>query len=119
MKNGFIFQSLRSIFARDLYTCMLAIAIAGLLVLSPLTYAGSKEKTAEQAKPAMVASKVNINKASADTIAEVLSGIGKKKAEAIVAYRKVHGDFKSVEDLLAVKGVGEATLEKNKGKIVL
>jgi len=62
---------------------------------------------------------VNINQASADEIEIKLKGIGMKKAEAIVEYRKKNGKFNSIEDLLHVKGIGEATLEKNQMKIQL
>jgi competence protein ComEA helix-hairpin-helix repeat region len=65
------------------------------------------------------ASPVNINHASAEKIASSLSGIGQKKAEAIVAYRKEHGDFKHVADLTHVKGVGSKTLAKNEHDILL
>ncbi|MET1253696.1 ComEA family DNA-binding protein [Aliikangiella maris] len=66
-----------------------------------------------------VVDKVNINTASAKEIAEYLSGIGMKKALAIVEYREKNGQFKKLEDLAAVKGIGIATLVKNKKKIQL
>lgn len=59
---------------------------------------------------------VNINKADANTLIYYLKGIGEVKADAIVAYRKENGAFKSTKDLLKVTGIGEATfkgLEKN------
>ncbi|MDE1462973.1 ComEA family DNA-binding protein [Spartinivicinus poritis] len=65
------------------------------------------------------ASEVNINTADAVTIAEVLTGIGEAKAKAIIAYRDEHGDFTSIEQLLEVKGIGEGTLSKNEGKILI
>lgn len=65
------------------------------------------------------ASPVNINSASAEKIASSLSGIGQKKAEAIVAYRKEHGQFKSVDDLTQVKGIGSKTIAKNAQDILL
>jgi comEA protein len=43
---------------------------------------------------------------------EGLPGIGPSKAKAIVAHREAHGPFRTVRDLLAVRGIGEATLEK-------
>lgn len=46
---------------------------------------------------------VNINKASAKDLMKV-EGISKAKANAIVNYRKKHGNFKSVNDLKKVKG---------------
>lgn len=62
---------------------------------------------------------VNINSADADELDKHLVGIGEKKAQAIVEYRKKNGNFKSIEDLTHVKGIGEAILEKNKANIVL
>ncbi len=62
---------------------------------------------------------VNINKADAQTISESLQGIGPKKAEAIVDYRKKNGSFKSVDDLSKVSGIGEKTLKANKKDILL
>ncbi|MCK5881890.1 MAG: helix-hairpin-helix domain-containing protein [Sinobacterium sp.] len=62
---------------------------------------------------------VNINSADAATLAKELSGVGSKRAEAIVAYREENGEFKGVEDLEKVKGVGEATLKANAGNILL
>lgn len=62
---------------------------------------------------------VNINKASAEELANTLTGVGVKKAELIVQYREAHGDFKSVEELTNVKGIGPAILEKNSARIRL
>ena len=62
---------------------------------------------------------VNINKASAQEIADSLNGIGIKKAEAIIAYRKENGKFKTADELANVKGIGEKTIAKNKQDIKL
>lgn len=62
---------------------------------------------------------VNINSADASAIAEGLVGVGQAKAEAIVAYRKEHGPFKSPEQLADVKGVGDKLVLKNRDRIVL
>ena len=64
-----------------------------------------------------IAETVNVNTANAVTLAETLDGIGESKANAIVDYREQNGDFKTLEDLLQVKGIGEMTLERNKDKI--
>ena len=60
---------------------------------------------------------VNINSASADEIAATLTGVGVKRAEAIVAYRDQHGPFAALADLQNVKGIGEKLLEKNAARI--
>ncbi len=68
---------------------------------------------------AFSAGSVNINTADAQTIASTLTGIGQAKAEAIVEHREANGPFRSVEDLLRVKGIGEKTLEANRERIRL
>jgi competence protein ComEA len=54
---------------------------------------------------------VDINRADLDQL-ETLPGIGEKIAERINAYREKNGPFKSVDDLLNVKGIGPKMLEK-------
>ena len=62
--------------------------------------------------PALAAEPVNINTADATMLSSKVTGIGPAKAEAIVAYRKEHGPFKSVDELANVKGIGLKTVEK-------
>jgi competence protein ComEA len=69
------------------------------------------------AEPRATANRVNINTADAATIDSVLLNIGPSKAEAIVAYRKANGPFKSADQLALVKGVGLKTIEKNRDRI--
>lgn len=71
------------------------------------------------ASVSFAAEKVNINTADAATIAENLKGIGEAKAKAIIEYRKANGGFKSVDELTAVKGIGEKTVDANRALIVL
>lgn len=65
------------------------------------------------------ATPVNINTADAKTIADSLSDIGLKKAEAIIDYRTKNGAFKSIDDLAQVSGIGIKTIEKNKTDILI
>ncbi len=65
-----------------------------------------------------VQSLININTADAQTLTQ-LKGVGAKKAEAIVAWRKANGQFKSIEQLTDVKGIGEAIVKANKDKITI
>ncbi|MEZ8103690.1 ComEA family DNA-binding protein [Vibrio clamense] len=62
---------------------------------------------------------VNINTASAEELATLLKGVGKKRAQDIVDYRKANGEFQSAEELTNVKGIGRSTLEKNSERIQL
>ena len=61
---------------------------------------------------------VNINTANVEEFQQ-LKGIGAKKAAEIVAYREAHGEFKNVDELTNVKGIGKATLEKLRQELVV
>lgn len=60
---------------------------------------------------ALALAAVNINTATVEEL-KALPGIGPSKAAAIVAYREQNGQFKSVDDLKNVKGIGEGVLAK-------
>ena len=65
----------------------------------------------QQQEPVVQLSSVDINTADEDTLA-ALKGLGPKKAEAIIAYRKAHGPFKSLDELSSVRGLGEKSVER-------
>lgn len=67
--------------------------------------------------PATQAGPVNINTADATTLSRELKGIGMKRAEAIVEYRRKFGPFKSADELALVKGIGPAAIQKNRESI--
>ncbi|MFQ6250310.1 ComEA family DNA-binding protein [Yersinia enterocolitica] len=62
-------------------------------------------------------SQININSADAEELAQSLSGIGRKKAEAIVNSREQFGFFTDAEQLLEVPGIGPSFLERNRSKL--
>ena len=68
---------------------------------------------------ALAAEKVNINSADAATLDRVLVNVGPAKAEAIVAYRKQNGPFRSAEQLAQVDGIGLKTVERNRELIMI
>ena len=61
---------------------------------------------------------VNVNTASAAEL-EMLPGIGASRAKAVIEAREAKGGFKSLDDLLAVKGIGEASLAKLRPHLTL
>ena len=68
---------------------------------------------------AWAAQPVNVNTASAEEIAEALKGVGLSKAAAIVNYRDEHGQFKHIDELVNVKGIGIRTVDINREFILL
>jgi len=68
---------------------------------------------------AWAAQPVNVNSASAEEIAESLSGVGLSKAEAIVSYRNENGKFTHIDELVNVKGIGIHTVDVNREYIML
>lgn len=96
-------------------TILTSISILLLFVGTPLFAEGEKLSQAETVTQLTV----NINEASAEQLAEVLSGVGEAKANAIVEYRAKHGSFNSLDELAEVKGIGTSVLAKNSSKIEL
>jgi competence protein ComEA len=62
--------------------------------------------------------KIRLNSATSAQLQQ-LSGIGEKKAEAILQYRQQHGKFKTVDELQQIKGIGPKLLQKNKDRLAL
>lgn len=63
------------------------------------------------------AAPVDINRADAAALDQAMVGVGAARAQAIVDYREQHGPFKSVDELVNVKGIGPATIERNRSNL--
>jgi competence protein ComEA len=87
-----------------------SIASAALALTALLATAGLAEEK--------VTGVVNVNTASAAEL-EMLPGIGASRAKAVIEAREARGGFKSLDDLLAVKGIGEASLAKLRPHLTL
>jgi competence protein ComEA len=61
---------------------------------------------------------VNLNTATENQLM-TLKGIGKKKAQAIIAYREQHNGFRQIEELDNVKGIGPKLLSANLNRLTL
>lgn len=71
----------------------------------------------ETRKEATKEGKVNINTAMVEEL-KTLKGVGEKKAEAIIEYRKKNGSFQTKEDLMKVRGIGKKLFESFQERIV-
>lgn len=65
----------------------------------------------------VVSNKIDLNKADLSVLIGSFKGIGKKRAEAIIAYRENHHGFKAIEELAEVKGFGQRFIEVNRDKL--
>jgi competence protein ComEA len=62
---------------------------------------------------------VDINTADISILAGAIDGVGEKKAATIVAYRDAHGPFGNVDELAKVKGIGAATVDRNRHNLMV
>ena len=94
--------------------------VALLLSIFPsFVLAGQANQDEQLAEMVAATSQVDINSADADTLALALDGVGLSKAREIVAHRERFGEFKSLEDLQQVRGIGPATIAANRDKILI
>lgn len=103
---------------RHAYFASLLLAFLGIFSL-PINAAPATPVPAATVMVELQQPLIDLNKADASALQSQLSGIGKTKAEAIVAYREQHGDFASVDELLEIKGIGKALLERNRDKLMV
>ena len=87
---------------------LLSLLAAPLSLAAPQADAGSGE-----------VARIDINSADAAAIAAALDGVGLVKAQEIVAYREMFGAFKTIDELMEVKGIGPGTLDRNRDRIAL
>ena len=93
---------------RSLERTLLRRAIPGVLLAVMVMLAGP---------PATAADTIDINSATAEELAAVMTGVGLKKAMAIVADRDENGPFATIDDLVRVSGIGSATVDTNRNRL--
>lgn len=76
------------------------------------------EKKEESKKDNSVTGKININTATKEELM-MIPGIGEAKAESIIKYRSDHGNFKKIEDIKEVNGIGDGVFAKIKESITI
>ncbi|MBF0657461.1 ComEA family DNA-binding protein [Psychrobacter sp. NG25] len=113
--------SFASVVKTAILGCVLAILILNNANAAPCfdnpqsayEYLLSQENAKTQAREQYT---MNINRASEGELVS-LNGIGSSKAQAIILYREMFGNFKTVDELAKVKGIGAKTVEKNRGRL--
>ena len=95
------------------------VAVGAILAALALSFAlAAGGARAATPAPPPVTGVVNLNTASAEEL-QLLPGVGEVRAVAIVARRNEQGGFKKVDDLLEVKGIGQAMLERMRPYVTL
>jgi competence protein ComEA len=97
------------------------MTIAALLVLGlagTTTAAAQEGSRSPAAAKAAAASTVNLNTATTAEL-ERLPGVGPATAQRIVEYRQQSGGFKKIEELMNVRGIGEASFLKLKALVTI
>ena len=96
----------------------LLTSVSTAVIAAPVTKPeGSNAPLVMEVATSVQSGKVDLNQADVPTLQRELAGVGEAKAKAIVAYRESNGPFSSVDELLEVKGIGKAILDKNREKL--
>lgn len=79
---------------------------------SPVSVTKPESEPVPSTSPSQASeTRLNLNAATLEQL-ENLPGIGPSKAKAIIAYREQHGGYRTIDELLDVKGIGRKMLEK-------
>lgn len=97
-------------------TVRMLIGILAVVAFAVVPAFAQEVQPAQPKKPALEG-KLNINTATAEQI-DMLPGMSRKKAEAVVEYRNTNGKFKTLDDLMKVKGIKQRTIDKIKDYII-
>ena len=101
----------------SLFFALLTSASVAAIAAPVVKPEAGNARLVQEVSPKAQLGKVDLNGADAPTLQRELAGIGEAKAKAIVAYRDSNGPFSSVDELLEVKGIGKAILDKNREKL--
>ncbi len=93
---------------------LISVGVILCIFLGPLLAQQSTRPTGSSTTP----SKININTASLEEL-QTLPRIGPAIAQRIIDYRKEHGPFKRIEDIMKIQGIGERVFEQIKDRITV
>jgi competence protein ComEA len=97
---------------------MMRMMTVTLLLLLVAAAAPAAQETRPNSRATTATAPVNLNTATAAEL-ELLPGVGPATAQRIVEYRQQQGGFKKVEELMNVRGIGEASFLKLKMLVTL
>ena len=111
---------------KKIFRCLAVVAVFTFIALPVIAVEPAATQQQEPAKASAPPAKkapglegqININTAAAEQL-ELLPGIGKKTADALIEYRTKNGNFTAVDDIAKVKGIGAKKLEKIKQYLVM
>ena len=96
--------------------CRIGIGLLGLLLALGITSVVEAAEGPTSHSP--LTGVVNVNRASAAEL-QLLPGVGPARARAIIEARETQGDFRSLDDLASIEGIGPASLRALRPHIVL
>lgn len=102
---------------KTLWTALLFSAVTSTALNAAPLVTVKPTQPMQAVQPQVV--KVNINTANAAELAMALTGVGQRRAEAIIALREQLGGFSDANQLMQVKGIGPRLIELNKERIEL
>lgn len=109
--------------AKERVMKLLSLPVLGafLLGITSITFSVNAESQATKPTKSNVEEVVklelvNVNTANAEQLA-TLPGIGESRALRIINYREQNGKIKSLEELNEIKGFGERSIAKLKGRV--
>ncbi len=90
---------------RNVRNFLIFFLVLAIFSMSGLQLQGAEKKAVKRS------GLININTSGVDQLSK-LPGIGKKKAERIISFRKKYGRFRRTREIMKVKGIGEKTFKK-------
>ena len=97
---------------------VLGVLVAALIATAPVASAQDKAAKPKPAASAAASTPINLNTATVAQL-ETLPGIGARTAQLIVEHRQKHGNFKKIEELMNIKGIGEKSFLKIKPMVTV
>lgn len=110
-----LFAHRYSVFKTLLTSCLFLLATV-VYPVNPNKFSNPTERGLIQ--EIMIGKSININTASEAELV-LLNGVGSKKAQAIIAYRKQYGHFKSINDIKKVPGISQSIYTRIKPLITI